>query len=158
MKIIGQKKLLHGLKISFFMIAILFSYGIQAGQAIFNFDSLFPKTWYQKGLESTIKVWSVIAHVLEVEGVQGVAKQQMLSDDGLLGSLAFGQFCIRCMRNQEQPLEGDLDFFVSVVDKIQLLLPMIGVTPGLKDRIDCMISMIKKMHTALISSDIPSDI
>jgi hypothetical protein len=154
MKIIIQKKLLQVRKISFFMIVIFFFCNIQAGQAVLNFDSLFPKTWYQKGLESTIKVWHIITHVLENEGVQGVAKQQLLSDDALLGSIAFGQFCIECMHNQEQPLYEDFIYFVSVVDKIQLLLPMIVVAPGLKDHIDCMTSMVKKMYHSLVSLDI----
>lgn len=152
-----KKIVLQCVKTMLFVFILQVMCVAQANQIDFNFDSLFPKTWYQKGLESTMRAWYTIIQVFEHDGQTD--KKQLSFDDALLGRLAFGQFCIESMRNQEeQPVEEDITYFMIVVRKIQDLLAMMVVTPIVHDHIDCMASMLEKMHKTLAPLYIPSDI
>jgi hypothetical protein len=157
MEIIFKKKLLRCIKIAACIMSVCVSRGISADQISLNFNSLFPATWYQKGLESTVKVWHTIARSLE--NGSSADRKALLLDDVLVGRLAFGQFCVECMRNQDQqPLDEDVAYFVAVINKIKSLLTMMLVVPIQQDRMYCVATMLEKMQKILVPSYKPSDI
>ena len=125
--------------------------GIHAAVIDLNFDSLYPETWYQKGLASTMSVWHVIMKNLEEHNAQ-------LPLDVILGKLVFGQFCVERMRREEQIRPEDSTYFVMVMGQIQLLLATVVVTPVMRDRADCIIEMLIKIQKTLDLSHIPADI
>ena len=60
-----MKKSLKILFINGIFILCCTSSAIKAYQVNLSFDSLFPKTWYQKGLESSMHVWQSLINVFE---------------------------------------------------------------------------------------------
>ena len=145
------KMVMRHIKRSFLIIGLLVPIGIHAERIDLNFDALFPVTWYQKGLASTINVWHMIAQVLEAKNVQ-------LPLDLILGKLTFGQFCIEHMHKEEKTDADDSAYFVMIVSKIRSLLAMIVVTPVMRDRADCLIEMLSKIQKTLDPLHIPADI
>jgi len=111
-------------------------------QVNLSFDSLFPKTWYQKGLEASMQVWQSLITVFE-HNSDGAT----LSLDLLLGRLAFAQFCINRM-HQEGPacIADDCAYFSFVLDKIKQLVALIVITPQTDDYIACAEGLIGEME------------
>jgi|SRR4030095_66163 len=138
---------------SFLMIGLCMPWRIDAELIELNFDTLFPVSWYQKGLVSIIRVWHIIAQVVET-------RNEQLPLDLMLGTLAFGQFCIerihthdRCVSNNE-----DIMYGIMVVHKIQSLLAMVNVAPAMRDRADCIVDMLVKIEKNFNFLYIPSNI
>jgi hypothetical protein len=139
------------IKSSFLIIGLLMPFGMHAERVDLNFDTLFPVTWYQKGLASTINVWHMIVQVLEEKNAQ-------LPLDVIQGKLAFGQFCLERMHKEEQIHAEDSAYCLMIVSKIRSLLAMIVVTPIMRDRADCIIEMLDKIQKTLDPLHIPADI
>jgi len=118
---------------------------IEAYQVDLSFDSLFPTTWYQKGLESSVYVWQTLINVFD-KSSDGAT----LSFDLLLGRLAFAQFCINRM-NQERMscIEDDSVYFASVLNKVQQLLALVVITSKTHDFVVCAEDMIQAMQKKL---------
>lgn len=110
-----------------------------------SFDSLFPMTWYQKGLESSLFVWQTLINFFDKGG-----DQLLLSFDVLLARLAFAQFCINRM-HQENNMGRveDNAYFVKIVNKVQKLLGMIIITPKNHDFILCAEDLLQTMRKQL---------
>lgn len=116
---------------------------LQAYQVNLSFDSLFPKTWYQKGLEASMYVWQSLMNVFE-KNSDGAT----LSLDILLGRLAFAQFCINRM-HQEQILADDSVYFSTVLDRVKRLLASVTITSKTQDFVLCAEEMIQSMEMKL---------
>ena len=116
---------------------------LQAYQVNLSFDSLFPKTWYQKGLEASMYVWQSLMNVFE-KNSDGAT----LSLDILLGRLAFAQFCINRM-HQERLLADDTIYFSTVLDRVKRLLAMVTITSKTQDFVLCAEEMIETMEKKL---------
>jgi hypothetical protein len=100
-----------------------------------SFDSLFPLSWYQKGLESLLYVWQVL--------VQAYENDSALPFDAMLSKLALVQFAInRMIRGGDVVLPEDIEYLKVVVSKIQGVVGMIVVTPQTTDVVDCMKEML----------------
>ena len=129
-----------------FLIIICFSSLItKTYQINLSFDSLFPMTWYQKGLESSLFVWQTLINFFE-KGNDRV----VLSFDLLLARLAFAQFCIKRMYQENNMQKADdMTYFVKVLNKVQKLLGMMMVTSGNYDFILCAEDMLQVMHKQL---------
>lgn len=138
-------------KINFLLLGLLMPLITHTAMVDLNFDNLFPVTWYQKGLASTINVWHTLVTVLETNNEQ-------LPLDAILGKLAFGHYCLECMNKEEHVSAEDTAYFIAVIDKVRSLLAMIAVTPVMRDRADCIIDMLLTMHKTLDPLHIPSDI
>ena len=107
-----------------------------------TFDSLFPMTWYQKGLEVSLSVWQALIHFFEMND------NSPLSLDELLGKLARTQFYINRMQ-QEAVLDEDKNYFGKVLDNIQHLVDMMVITQDNEDFILCAQGMIVNLHKSL---------
>lgn len=116
----------------------------QAHTIDLSFDSLFPMTWYQKGLESSLSVWQTL-----IDTVNKTTDAASLSCDQLLGRLAFAQFCISRMQQSERTIDDDIIYFAKVVRKIQQLFSLMSVTPKTEDFIICAQDLITSMQQKL---------
>ena len=132
-----------GLWTSFLMVFCVTS--IKTYQVNLSFDSLFPKTWYQKGLEASMHVWQSLATVFEKN-----SDGAMLSLDMLLGRLAFAQFCINRMHKEGvHCIADDSAYFSTVLDKVKRLLTLVTVTSKTEDFVSCAEDMIEEMERKL---------
>lgn len=114
----------------------------QTYQINLSFDSLFPVTWYQKGLESSMHVWQALINVFEKK-----SDGAMLSFDLLLGRLAFTQFCINRMHQEGTPrIADDTAYFAAVLSKVKQLLSLVVITPKTHDFVLCAEDMICAME------------
>jgi hypothetical protein len=135
-----------GLSASFLMVFYVTS--IQTYQVNLSFDSLFPKTWYQKGLEASLHVWQSLAYVFE-KNSDGVT----LSLDKLLGRLAFAKFCITRMHKEGgHCIADDSAYFATVLHKVKRLLAMVTITSQTEDFIACAEDMITEIENKLSST------
>jgi hypothetical protein len=135
-----------GLLTSFLMIFCVTS--IKTYQVNLSFDSLFPKTWYQKGLEASTHVWQSLANVFEKN-----SDGAMLSLDMLLGRLAFAQFCITRMHKEGgHCIADDSAYFSTVLEKVKRLLALVTITSKTEDFIACAEDIIKEMESKLDST------
>jgi hypothetical protein len=140
-----MKKSLKILLINGILILCCTSSAINAYQVNISFDSLFPKTWYQKGLESSMHVWQTLINVFEKSSDGAV-----LSFDLLLGRLAFAQFCINRMGQEGAPcIADDSAYFVAVLNKTKQLLGLVVITPKTHDFVLCAEDMIQAMEKKL---------
>jgi hypothetical protein len=94
-----------------------------------SFDSLYPKTWYQKTLDSCICIWQILEN-LDTNNKQ----DKMLMCDIMLGKLIFAQCCMEKMREEDNRiLLKDYDYLFYVREKIKDLLKRMVVTEDIKD-------------------------
>jgi len=134
-------------KITFFLIIFFYSTLTATRTHLVNlsFDSLFPMTWYQKGLESSLYVWQSL-----IDNVNKTTDAASLSCDVLLGRLAFAQFCLNRMQQMnESAIDDDIAYFTMVVRKIDQLFSLIVVTPITEDFIACAQDLIISMEQKL---------
>jgi hypothetical protein len=127
------------------LLMVLCVSSIHSYQVNLSFDSLFPKTWYQKGLEASMHVWQSLITVFENK-----SDGATLSLDVLLGRLAFAQFCINRMQQEgEVCIADDRVYFSVVLDKVKQLLALVVVTSQTDDFIACAEDMIDAMEKKL---------
>jgi hypothetical protein len=127
------------------MIFLLYTAAINAQQMNISFDSLFPMTWYQKGLESSMYVWSLLLDVFEKK-----SDAASLSFDTLLSRLAFAQFCVNRM-NQDRSLAAvqDTVYFARVLHKVKSLLDAVSISAQTHDFVLCADDLISQMQQNL---------
>ena len=136
---------LHAWVMSLLVVLLCTSSKIEAYQVDLSFDSLFPVTWYQKGLESSVYVWQTLINVFD-KSTDGAT----LSFDLLLGRLAFAQFCINRMNQERMPcITDDSVYFASVLNKVQQLLALVVITSKTHDFVVCAEDMIQAMQKKL---------
>lgn len=118
---------------------------VQAYHIDLSFDSLFPMTWYQKGLESSVYVWQSLINVFEKS-----SDGALLSVDLLLSRLAFAQFCIKRMKQEGKPcIADDSAYFAGVLHKVKQLLALVAITSKTHDFVICADDMIRSMEKKL---------
>ena len=128
-----------------FLIIFSPSYA-QVHQTNLSFDSLFPATWYQKGLELSLSVWQTLANACDKND------DISLSCDLLLGRLALAQFCInRMIQEGVMCLPEDSAYFVMVLNKVQGLIAMVAVGSKTQDFVMCAGDIIEVMQKLLSS-------
>ena len=140
-----MKKSLKNWIISFLIITCCTSSIIKTYQINLSFDSLFPMTWYQKGLESSLFVWQTLVSIFDKS-----SDGALLSFDSLLARLAFAQFCINRMHQERMPcIADDNAYFVMVLNKVQNLLGTVAITSINHDLVLCAEDMIQAMRKQL---------
>ena len=140
-----MKKGLKNWIISFLIVACCTPSIIKAYQVNLSFDSLFPMTWYQKGLESSLFVWQTLVNVFDKSN-----DGALLSFDSLIAKLAFAQFCINRMHQENMPcIADDKAYFAMVLHKVENLLGMVVVTTINHDVVLCAEDMIQTMRKQL---------
>lgn len=131
-------------KYLFLVLFLCASCIVQAYQLNAAFDSLFPMTWYQKGLEASLSVWQKLIQSFEKNDNAKVI------DDSLLGNLAYAQFCVNRMQQENVvSLDEDKDYFVMVLHKIKELVGMIIVTQENEDFVLCAQGMVLDIQKQL---------
>ncbi|HLC06946.1 MAG TPA: hypothetical protein VJJ26_02040 [Candidatus Babeliales bacterium] len=120
---------------------------LKAYQVNLSFDSLFPMTWYQKGLEASLQVWHELADVFNKNG-----DDTLISCDLLLGKLAFAQFCVnRMIYEGNAHVSEDIAYFITVLHTLQRLLAMVVITPKTQDFVVCAGEMVVSIQKLLSS-------
>lgn len=95
------------------LIMALFSYSLQA----VSFDSPFHKTWYEKGLNATIRTYHMINNIPQKSHQQHL--QSVI--DEIIGSASFGLFCVKKMYHHKQQLiQDDIIYFVNLINNIRI--------------------------------------
>ncbi|HSC24818.1 MAG TPA: hypothetical protein VLB80_01205 [Candidatus Babeliales bacterium] len=131
-----------------FFIILFTSSCTKTYQMNFLFDYIFPMTWYQKGLESSMHVWQALANVFDSS-----SDELLLSFDSMLGRLAFTQFCINRMYQEDiSCISGDKTYFIAVLDKVKQLLALVVITPKTQDFLLCADDMIQSMQKKIAST------
>ena len=133
-------------RITFFLATFFCSATVTQTTSIdLSFDSLFPMTWYQKGLEASLYVWQTL-----VDSIHKTSDATSLSCDLLLGRLAFAQFCINRMQQMNEPaVDDDIAYFATVAHKIQQLCSLVVITSKTEDFIACADDMIISIQQKL---------
>jgi hypothetical protein len=109
------------------------------------FDSLFPVTWYQKGLEASLCAWQTLVNFFEQNN-----DKKLLSFDLLLARLVFAQFCIHRMYQEDNICrEDDNAYFIKVLHRVRQLLSMITITSRNEDFVLCAEDMLQIMQKQL---------
>ena len=122
-----------------FSTIFCFGFSLQAhqnNQITVTFDSLFPPTWYQKGLEAVIYVWHTLA--------DGCKSNKVLDRrDSVLAKLAFAQFYINHMlQDGAGCLPDDKAYLGAVLNKIKEL---IGLVNEDEEFVECVGEMVEGM-------------
>lgn len=140
-----MRLMLRKIRVIRLLIALCCASSIQPYQGSLSFDSLFVKTWYQKGLEASMYVWQSLMNVFEKN-----SDGAMLSLDVLLGRLAFAQFCINRMHQEDRLYAADDSlYFSSVLQKVKQLLALVTITSTTHDFIVCAEDIIEAMEKKL---------
>jgi len=147
MKKMRLKELYNAIQVTFLVIVLCLSSSIiQAHQTYLSFDSLFPATWYQKALESSLSVWQHLADLIQPHNAT-----KKISFDEILGKLVFAQFCLNRMKQEENAfVSEDKDYLVLVLNKIKSLMDVIGVMEEEEDFVVCVQEMIVNLQKQLV--------
>lgn len=133
------------MKKSIFLLCL--SSTMYAYHSYIPFESIFPKTWYQKGLESSISIWQLLSTAFE----KNQESERLF--DLILARLAFTQFCINRMKQAGITcLPEDSVYFEAVLHKVKDLVEDIVVTDENEDFILCtqeMIAILQKQVNGL---------
>jgi len=117
-----------------------------------SFNTLFPATWYEKGLNSTISVWHKVCNVLDNKNEIHVIEEL----DIILGRFAFAYFCLEKMhQNKQSVMDEDIIYFANLLHRIEDRLSTEGVDAVYQDRIDCLIRVVAMMKSRL---QVPSNV
>ena len=83
-----------------------------------SFDSLFPKTWYTKAIESCAQVWGAFDDLIAHPDASPINRAIII--DAAIGRLVFAQFCLDLIANsQEQKVSSDdAAYLARVVDVV----------------------------------------
>jgi len=153
MQFMGNKnKFAQALRLFLFMfVASIFSpFMINAEQNYFNV--LFPETWYEKGLNSTIFVWHTVCSILDYKPLE----QPLELFDIMLGKCAFAHYCFEMMYQCKQSIiHEDIEYLETLLHKLQKQLERYPIKGVRYERIVCLIKMITLMKELL---QIPCDI
>ena len=117
---------------------------VNASHGAISFDSLFPVTWYQKGLASSMRTWHMLNEYFDKVIDEAVVY------DRLLAGLVYAQFCINRMIKEENAcLREDAFYFEMVLQKLQGLIEMVVVIDENENFIMCAQEMIVVMQQQL---------
>lgn len=116
----------------------------QSYQSIVTFDSVFPVTWYQKCLETSLSVWQALVQAFEKNDGTEIHFYE------LLGKLVFAQFCINWMVKEGVVcLPEDSAYLGVVLNKVRGLVDMIVVDDENNDVILCIHDVIVSIEQQL---------
>lgn len=129
------------------MIISLNMYG-----ATLSFNSLFPATWYEKGLNATIFVWHKMCSIID----EKAENQNMETFDIILGRFAFAHFCLEKMyQNKQCVIDEDIMHLATLLHKLENQLIVHVVNSHNQERLACLARMVARMKKSL---QVPSNI
>ncbi len=124
----------------FFLLAMVVGglYYVCHAQESFQFDSLYPKSWYTKATENCVQVWGALDQLAHKQ--QSPAR----SIDRAIGQLVFAQSCLdRVKRDQDPPSQEHVHYLSRVIGTIADRSHMLKKADA--DRINCLQERIEKM-------------
>ena len=107
----------------FFLICLCWLASVRrmmsGGSEYHSFDSLFPKTWYTKAVESCTQVWGAFDDLRSRSSISPANKSIVL--DAAIGRLVFAQLCLDLISNtQEHAISNDDVIYLSrVIDIVE---------------------------------------
>lgn len=123
--------------IKYVVFLLCLSSAMHAYRSCTSFEAIFPRTWYQKGLESSLFIWQLLSTVFEKN-----QETERLCEI-ILARLAFTQFCINRMQYVEvEYLSEDISYFEMVLNKVKVLVEDIAITDENEDFVLCIQEMI----------------
>ena len=116
-----------------------------------SFDTLFPMTWYEKGVNATI---FVLNKMRLFYGQEQCDEESFF--DVILGKCLFAYFCFAKMSHSKKPLiEEDITYVTFLVDTLENYVKHIEYNHEYKDHKQCLESIIIHMKDHL---HIPSNV
>lgn len=113
--------------------------------ATLSFNSLFPASWYEKGLNATIFVWHKVCSVIDEK-----TDHDTETFDIILGRFAFAHFCLEKMyQNKQCVIDEDVMHLATLLHKIENQLIAHAVTFTDKERLACLARMVTRMKQSL---------
>jgi hypothetical protein len=117
--------------------------------ATLSFNSLFPATWYEKGLNATIFVWHKVSSAID-EKADDYNREIF---DIILGRFAFAHFCLEKMyQNKQCVIDEDIMHLATLLHKLENQLVMNAVSPNNQERLACLARMVARMKQSLLFS------
>jgi hypothetical protein len=119
--------------------------------ATLSFDTLFPMTWYEKGLNATVFVLNKIRLFCEQEQCA-----EELFFDVILGKCLFAYFCFEKMSHSKKPLiEEDITYVTFLVNTLENYVTHIEYNHEYEGHKQCLENIIIQMKDHL---HIPSNV
>jgi hypothetical protein len=111
-----------------------------------SFDTLFPVFWYEKAVQSTMQA----IHEVDYLGRDTATNKQQ---DTILvlaiGHLSFAHFCIMQFNRGVRLLDEDISYLYRLLQHYNNLLNSLVHVQSLRDRIDCLLHMVRTMQKQL---------
>ena len=87
----------------------------------FSFDCLFPSSWCEKALNSSMQVWGNMQVLQKTNTIDIRQEQYDLYMDVILGRMVFAQFCLEHMMqdSQQAVVAEDIIYLNNIMDKIE---------------------------------------
>lgn len=128
----------------FILCSMVISLDMYAAELSFN--SLFPATWYEKGLNATIFVWHKVQSVID----EKVDNQNRETFDIVLGRFAFAHFCLEKMyQNKQCVIDEDIMYLAMLLHKLENELIVNAVSVHDQERLACLSRMVARMKQSL---------
>ena len=133
--------------IRLFVISCMMYFGFFAcAQQSPSFDTLFPVFWYEKSIQSTMRA---IHEIDSLEHGSSSDKQRELSFIVAIGHLSFAHFCIMHMNIGGQPINEDITYFSSLLNRFNDFLISIVHISQMRDQVECLINTVRIMQKQL---------
>jgi hypothetical protein len=117
-----------------------------------SFNKLFPRTWYEKGLNATIFAWH------KIDSFSSIVSEKELSEslDVILGKCTFAHFCLEKMYEHKQYIiNEDIVYFSSLIYLLENTLKIYTFEDENEDKLLCLNHIIGAIKGCL---NIPSNI
>ena len=112
-----------------------------------SFDSLFPSSWYEKALYSSMHVWGNLQDLQSMDPYRLHPEQHGVLLDAMLGRMVFAQFCLENMMQDELQVvfSDDVVYLKNIMNKIEQAVS----SKDSDDRMACFKYMVGKIKKSL---------
>ncbi len=122
---------------------------VYAERMSLSFDVLFPSSWYEKALYSSMHVWGNLQDLQTMNPYQLHPEQHGVLLDAMLGRMVFAQFCLEHVMQDESSVvfSDDVVYLKNIMDKIEQTVS----SKDSDDRMACFKYMVGKIKKSLNS-------
>jgi len=120
---------------------------LDAERISLSFDSLFPSSWYEKALYSSMYVWGNLQDIQTMDTHQLHHEQHGILLDAMLGRMVFAQFCLEHMTQDESQVvfSDDVVYLKNIMNKIEQTVS----SKDSDDRMACFKYIVGKIKKSL---------
>lgn len=152
MKNYVKNVIMHGMSLNYLFALCCMLLSLNMCGATLSFNSLFPATWYEKGLNATIFVWHKVCSIID----EKADEQNIETFDIILGRFAFAHFCLEKMyQNKQCVIDEDIMHLATLLHKLENQLIVHAVSSHDQERLACLARMVARMKQSL---QLPSNI